>query len=597
MTKWARKSLFFFIMIMCASMLYAQNQVVAVPPPPPGGGGWGGSIGSQWLSQGSLTVAITELRLGSGNYVEIQNVSNAPIDLTDWYLLTSDDPQDLGTPNKTAAFLSGVLQPGEVLIRNEDPGSSDYWGADLNWEFSETGLAWVALFDDSLNPVDVVFVNASASDISNHYIPSFVESSTGNLTTVGTLGNEWDGAGIQIDTGLPPIKDKGSQDSTLSGPFTTSNSMRTISRIGEWDSNRAEDWNQKSSSPGTTNPDITLPFGKVPEPLGLSGTFVIATVGLDFSHTLQATGGSGQYEYSFDTGPYYNPLSTSYYDVPPKWLQLDSTTGELSGKPEVADVGYFYISIRVSDSNMNISTSYISLEVHYAGGLDLPKVSLLATQGVAFSASIQATGGNGNYTYSSTNLPAWLTLDSATGELNGTPGIADIKTSTFDLVVSDGVEGQSEQVTIEVQYPGGLGLPQLQGLAAILGQEFSLQIQADGGSGSYTYSSLDLPSWLALDGNTGVLVGTPGADELGVHDFTLKVEDGVMDFSQVYSIEVKTIQTIEGKSVLSGTAAEKNSSGGGCAFGADTSKQGISLLFGLLGMMVFFFRRRRQLNA
>ncbi|RKY18536.1 MAG: hypothetical protein DRP63_01965, partial [Planctomycetota bacterium] len=45
-----------------------------------------------------------------------------------------------------------------------------------------------------------------------------------------------------------------------------------------------------------------------------------------------------------------------------------------------------------------------------------------ATEGVAYSFTVQATGGDsGNYNWSISGQPPWLSINSSTGELSGTP--------------------------------------------------------------------------------------------------------------------------------------------------------------------------------
>jgi hypothetical protein len=61
-------------------------------------------------------------------------------------------------------------------------------------------------------------------------------------------------------------------------------------------------------------------------------------------------------------------------------------------------------------------------------------------QGQAYSFTPTATDADGNsLTFSITGMPAWATLDAATGKLSGTPGAADVRTySNIVISVSDG---------------------------------------------------------------------------------------------------------------------------------------------------------------
>ncbi|WP_127499237.1 choice-of-anchor I family protein [Paenibacillus glycanilyticus] len=59
-----------------------------------------------------------------------------------------------------------------------------------------------------------------------------------------------------------------------------------------------------------------------------------------------------------------------------------------------------------------------------------------ATIGTAYTATVAATGGTAPFTYSATNLPAGLTINSTTGEITGTP-TATAKSSLITVTATD----------------------------------------------------------------------------------------------------------------------------------------------------------------
>ena len=74
-----------------------------------------------------------------------------------------------------------------------------------------------------------------------------------------------------------------------------------------------------------------------------------------------------------------------------------------------------------------------------------------ATEGVAYSFTVQATGGNSsNYTWSVSGQPSWLSIDAATGKLSGTPPAGSAGTYTFTVEVTDGQQTTSEQFDLVV---------------------------------------------------------------------------------------------------------------------------------------------------
>jgi len=75
-----------------------------------------------------------------------------------------------------------------------------------------------------------------------------------------------------------------------------------------------------------------------------------------------------------------------------------------------------------------------------------------ATERLAYSFTVQATGGNSsNYTWSIRGQPSWLTIDATTGELSGTPPAGSAGTYTFTVEVTDGQQTASRRFDLTVK--------------------------------------------------------------------------------------------------------------------------------------------------
>ncbi|HET9793231.1 MAG TPA: putative Ig domain-containing protein [Thermoanaerobaculia bacterium] len=155
-----------------------------------------------------------------------------------------------------------------------------------------------------------------------------------------------------------------------------------------------------------------------------------------------------------------------------------------------------------------------------------PATLLNATVGVPYSASFSASPpAQGTYSFTASGLPAWLSLDSSTGALTGTPGFGDVGTVSFTVTATDsggdpaGCTGQT-QFTFDVvcahidvhSVPSCCPYP-----AATVGQLYTIHFSASP-SGTYTFSGFNFPSWLSIDPSTGILSGTPGTGDVGVVD-------------------------------------------------------------------------------
>lgn len=208
--------------------------------------------------------------------------------------------------------------------------------------------------------------------------------------------------------------------------------------------------------------------------------------------------------------------------------------GTVSGTPMSAGPAQF--RLLASDSNGGQAGQACSLIVNRGplsvSGCPLPAGSL----NTAYTARVGGSGGSGPYTFSAAgSLPAGLSL-ARNGEIAGTltaPG-----SYPFPVRVQD-ASGQSatQPCSIAVaaaplQLTSECPLPQ-----AALGQAYSAQFKAKGGTAPYHYDFFGyLPDGLAGDQN-GILAGTPRA--LGAMAFLVQVSDarGGSD-SQVCSVGV-----------------------------------------------------------
>ena len=160
-------------------------------------------------------------------------------------------------------------------------------------------------------------------------------------------------------------------------------------------------------------------------------TFFINTVSLPqgtagslYSQSLGVTGGTGPYSWTILSG------------TPPSWLTLGPTTGVLSGTPSVSQWGSWNFTVKVTDSGSNSATqAYTLVIVPTAVNITTTSPLSAGNQNLFYSTTLAATGGTGTYTWSSSNLPGWLTLNPSTGVLSGTPTTTG--PNTFNVTVSD----------------------------------------------------------------------------------------------------------------------------------------------------------------
>ncbi|NQZ87687.1 MAG: putative Ig domain-containing protein [Colwellia sp.] len=164
--------------------------------------------------------------------------------------------------------------------------------------------------------------------------------------------------------------------------------------------------------------------------------------------------------------------------------------------------------------------------------------------GTLYSYSLVAADADGDtLTMSASSLPAWLTFDSATGSLSGTPAVSDAGDTAITLTVSDGTDEITQSFTVTVTVSVDINnAPVISSTsidAATANADYSYTLAAtDTDSDSLTMSAPTIPAWLAFDPTTGILSGTPAISDEGDHAVVLAVTDGINEITQSFSILV-----------------------------------------------------------
>jgi hypothetical protein len=257
---------------------------------------------------------------------------------------------------------------------------------------------------------------------------------------------------------------------------------------------------------------------------------------------VQATGGTPPLTWNIVTGA----------GTLPPGLNLDSTTGAISGTPMT--VGTTSFTVQVTDargqSDIQALSITISPVVPSQNPPNITTTTLPAgTVGVPYSQPMQVTGGNGALTWSivvgTGTLPQNLNLNPINGVILGTPSAAG--TSSFTVQVQDagGVSDQ-QALSITINQPAPPPSPSITTTslsAGTIGQAYSQTLQATGGTGGLTWSIVTgtLPLGLNLNQTTGVISGTPiiPAD---TSRFTVRVADAAgQDDTQGLSITINLL--------------------------------------------------------
>jgi len=248
-------------------------------------------------------------------------------------------------------------------------------------------------------------------------------------------------------------------------------------------------------------------------------TLAAGVIGTNYSQTLAATGGITPYTWAITTGSL------------PAGLSLNTSTGAISGTPTGTFTGTTSFTVTATD---NESPTKHSASANLSITITAPSLKVTTTSlpnGVisnSYSATVNATGGVQPYIWGLSGNPAWLSINSSTGVLSGTPTATG--TVSFKVTATDSEtptpQTASANLSIVVNNSAPLqitttGLPQ-----GVVSTPYSntAYLGAAGGVQPYTWSYTgSLPPGITLNTSTGQLTGT--ATSLGTFNFTAKVTD------------------------------------------------------------------------
>ncbi len=245
-------------------------------------------------------------------------------------------------------------------------------------------------------------------------------------------------------------------------------------------------------------------------------TPVGGAVGVPYTTGIGFSGGRAPYTWSVKSGK-----------LPPG-LAIDKISGMITGTPTRR--GKFALTIRLTDSTKpahEVATAPITITIGKNPPLTVSRPALpLATEGISYLATLQATGGTAPYFWTAPSgaLPAGLALESD-GILTGIP--TGHGTRSFTVEVTDSAAHPVTaklriKLTIEPGSPLSITSTELD--PARQNNFYDVTLGAVGGAGPYawTISKGKLPAGLFLESN-GVIDGDPTG--FGTFTFTLKVTD------------------------------------------------------------------------
>jgi hypothetical protein len=239
-----------------------------------------------------------------------------------------------------------------------------------------------------------------------------------------------------------------------------------------------------------------------------TSSLAFGIAGTPYSANLSATGGSGTYTWSAANQP--------------AGLAINGNT--LAGTPSAAGTASSLI-LTATDPTTSLSAQKTLAITIYSAPSIATSTLPAGTVGAAYSASLAATGGSGNFSWSAAGLPAGVVLNN--GTLSGTPttsGTANVAVTLTDTTTNlTALKTLSIAISSPVPPPVPPSITTSSLPWAIVGTSYSETLTASGGSGKYTWSAANLPPGIVVSAK-GLTTGKPTTAGLW-SNVTLTVSD------------------------------------------------------------------------
>lgn len=249
-------------------------------------------------------------------------------------------------------------------------------------------------------------------------------------------------------------------------------------------------------------------------------------VNSDYSVQLAAAGGLPSYRWKLSQGALPAGLTTG--------------NGKISGRPTA--IGTSTVAFEVTDSLGTVRASVpLTIAVDaIAVSTNLPMPVLQK----AYSATLQASGGTGPYTWTNSagGMPAGLKLAASTGAITGTPTAAATTNSKFRATDS---LGRFAEATVTFAVDPLVRVSTIALDSGRTGSPYSATLQTDRGTAPFTWAvaSGTLPAGLTLSAG-GTISGTPAAE--GTSSLVARATDahGLTGDSRLLTLTVESPVTV-----------------------------------------------------
>jgi hypothetical protein len=489
----------------------------------------GGGMGR--IADGSSQASASPIVLYQSNRTHLQ-FQGSKYDVSYLYIKIVDTPA-IDTqldPGMTPLFVMGTSNPLSITTASPEPltvgnnGDAQQLSGPISITIEDSALAKspIVINDSSDSAARGVTIAQPAADSltvaglasqpvpisGTHYTLSLMGGSGNNSLAGPNLGSSWLVTGANSGTWNRTVAFSGMKN-LVSGSANDNFLFKPAGSVaGNLDGGDGTDSLYYTSGMLTGSDVIDLPNHIAPR---ISGQALNLETSGSFSALAITNPGSKQFQAGAPITPFTIAATGGFgaklytaTDLPPG-ISIDSTTGTFSGMP--MDETFHSVTVTVTDDSGSVSANFSwqdqpGLILTYPGNR-----TSQANEPISLQLQAQYTYG-GTLTYSATNLPSGLSINSQTGLISGTiaDGAQTASPYFIQLQVTDGTHtaNQSFYWTVQKQFtvlnPGNRILP--------TNMFSSWQMLAVNAGGQVSWTAFGLPIGLSINSTTGLISGT-----------------------------------------------------------------------------------------
>jgi len=210
------------------------------------------------------------------------------------------------------------------------------------------------------------------------------------------------------------------------------------------------------------------------------------------------------------------------------WLIINATNGWLNGTPTNSDIGSYWVNVSISDNLYLGNFTNFTLSVVNIPPTITTTPNYIATEDEFYYYNINSSDdGQGTITWNLIENSSWLSINTTTGELYGTPTNDEVGQHVITVSVNDG-NGGIHWYTIIITVKNVNDLPSFNATpvaVAVDGDDYFSWFNAtdEDSIDKLTWSMTTNATWLDMKSKTGYLSGVA---ETGIFSVNIAVSDG-----------------------------------------------------------------------